>query len=72
MGPTVGQVFNLGATGPVTGGARASGMAGDVGQIKTGAKVDRAIFGMTSSPKLAAAQEDPAAAIVLHFQRARC
>jgi cytosine/adenosine deaminase-related metal-dependent hydrolase len=55
MGPTVAQVFNLGTTGPVTGGRSSGRMAGEVGQIKTGAKADLVIFGMTSPSMLAAA-----------------
>lgn len=60
--PTVAKVFNLATVG----GARAIRMAGEVGQIKIGAKADLVIFNMTSPSMLAAAQENPVAAIVLH------
>ncbi|KAJ4307430.1 hypothetical protein N0V84_012742 [Fusarium piperis] len=56
------QVFNLGTIS----GAKAMGMAGEVGQIASGAKADLVIFGTTSPTMLAAAEEDPVAAIVLH------
>ncbi|KAF5020978.1 hypothetical protein F66182_6990 [Fusarium sp. NRRL 66182] len=62
VGPSVEQVFNLGTIG----GARAIGMAGEVGQIKVGAKADLLVFGTTSPSMLAAAQENPLSAIVLH------
>ena len=60
--PSVEQVFNLGTIG----GARTLGMTGQVGQLKVGAKADLVIFDTTSPSMLAAAQEDPLAAVVLH------
>ncbi|KAJ5795068.1 Amidohydrolase 1 [Penicillium paradoxum] len=62
VGPTVEQVFNLGTIS----GARSMGMAGEIGQIKVGAKADLVIFDTTSPSMLVAAQEDPVSAIVLH------
>ncbi|KAJ5697091.1 hypothetical protein N7536_007503 [Penicillium majusculum] len=62
VGPLVEEVFNLGTIG----GARSMGMAGQIGQIKVGAKADLLIFDTKSPSMLAVAQEDPVSAIVLH------
>lgn len=62
VGPLVEDVFNLGTIG----GARSMGMAGQIGQIKVGAKADLIIFDTKSPSMLAVAQEDPVSAIVLH------
>ncbi|KAJ5170038.1 Amidohydrolase 1 [Penicillium coprophilum] len=62
VGPLVEEVFNLGTIG----GARSMGMAGQIGQIKLGAKADLVIFDTKSPSMWAAAQEDPVSAIVLH------
>lgn len=62
VGPLVEDVFNLGTIG----GARSMGMAGQIGQIKVGAKADLIIFNTKSPSMLAVAQEDPISAIVLH------
>ncbi|KAF4871774.1 5'-deoxyadenosine deaminase [Colletotrichum siamense] len=62
VGPTAEQIFNLGTIG----GARAIGMAGEVGQIKVGAKADLVVFDTTSTSMFPAAEVDPVAAIVLH------
>ncbi|GJC94504.1 amidohydrolase [Colletotrichum higginsianum] len=62
VGPSAEQVFNLATIG----GARAIGMAGEVGQIRVGAKADLVIFDTGSPSMLPAAEEDPVAAIVLH------
>ncbi|KAL0944807.1 amidohydrolase family protein [Colletotrichum truncatum] len=61
-GLTAEQVFNLGTVG----GARAIGMAGEIGQIKVGAKADLVVFDTTSPSMVAAAEENPVAAVVLH------
>jgi cytosine/adenosine deaminase-related metal-dependent hydrolase len=62
VGPTVEEVFNLGTIG----GARAVGMADSIGKIAVGMKADLVVFGTESPSMLAAALEDPLAAIVMH------
>ncbi|KAK2034720.1 amidohydrolase [Colletotrichum zoysiae] len=62
IGPLAEQAFNLATIG----GARAIGMAGEVGQIRVGAKADLVIFDTNSPSMLPAADEDPVAAVVLH------
>ncbi|OHF02963.1 amidohydrolase [Colletotrichum orchidophilum] len=62
VGPSAEQVFNLATIG----GARAIGMAGEVGQIRVGAKADLVVFSTDSPSMLPAAEEDPIAAVVLH------
>jgi hypothetical protein len=62
VGPLVEHVFNLGTIG----GARSMGMAGEIGQIKVGAKADLVIFDTKSPSMFVAAEEDPVSAIVLH------
>lgn len=56
------EVFNLATVN----GARALGMADEIGRIKVGFKADLVIFDSTTPSMLAAAEEDPVAAIVLH------
>ncbi|KAK8109937.1 hypothetical protein PG999_008074 [Apiospora kogelbergensis] len=56
------QVFNLGTLG----GARAAGLQGEVGSLKVGMKADILVFDTDSPGMLAAASENPVAAIVLH------
>lgn len=60
--PDVEQVFNLGTIG----GARAISMADQIGKLEVGMKADVLIFDGTSPAMLAAAEENPVAAIVLH------
>ncbi|KAF2097796.1 amidohydrolase [Rhizodiscina lignyota] len=62
VGPSVEQVFNLGTIG----GAKAVGIPDQIGKLKAGMKADILIFDGTSPAMLAAAEEDPVAAIVLH------
>ncbi|KAK2010259.1 amidohydrolase [Colletotrichum eremochloae] len=62
VGPLAEQAFNLATIG----GAKAIGMAGEVGQIRVGAKADLVIFGTKSPSMLPAADEDPVAAVVFH------
>ncbi|KAK7450925.1 amidohydrolase [Colletotrichum acutatum] len=62
VGPSAKQVFNLATIG----GAKAIGMAGEVGQIRIGAKADLVVFSTDSPSMLPAAEEDPIAAVVLH------
>ena len=59
---TAEHVFNLGTIG----GARAAGLADQIGQLKVGFKADIAVFDASSPGMLAAATEDPVAAVVLH------
>lgn len=59
---TVEEVFNLGTLG----GARAVGMEGALGSLREGYRADVVIFDATSPAMLAAAVEDPVAAVVLH------
>ncbi|TLD31303.1 hypothetical protein PspLS_01875 [Pyricularia sp. CBS 133598] len=61
-GFSVEQVFNLSTLG----GARAVGMEGEVGSLKEGMKADLVVFDASSPSMLAAAVEDPVAAVVLH------
>ncbi|OHW99641.1 amidohydrolase family protein [Colletotrichum incanum] len=62
VGPSAEQIFNLATIG----GARATGMAGKVGQIRVGAQADLVIFDTSNPSMLPAAEEDPVAAVVLH------
>ncbi|KAK0733085.1 amidohydrolase [Lasiosphaeria miniovina] len=62
VGPTVEDAFNVGTLG----GARAAGMAGQLGRIAVGFKADLVVFATDSPSMLAAADEDPLAAVVLH------
>ncbi|KAK1978473.1 amidohydrolase [Colletotrichum cereale] len=62
VGPLAEQAFNLATIG----GAKAIGMAGEIGQIRVGAKADLVIFDTNSPSMLPAADEDPVAAVVLH------
>lgn len=59
---SVEQVFNLGTVA----GARAVGMGEEVGRIREGFKADLVVFDGLSPGMLAAAVEDPVAAVVLH------
>lgn len=59
---SVEQAFNLGTVG----GARAAGVADEVGRLAVGMKADVVVFDGMSPGMLAAAQEDPVAAVVLH------
>ncbi|TDZ37339.1 5'-deoxyadenosine deaminase [Colletotrichum spinosum] len=61
-GPSAEQVFNLATIG----GARAIGMAGEVGQIKVGALADLVVFDASTPAMLPAGEEDPLAAVVFH------
>lgn len=56
------QVFNLGTLG----GAKACGLQDEIGSLKVGRKADIVIFDGETPSMLAAAAEDPVAAIVLH------
>ncbi|KAK7750426.1 hypothetical protein SLS62_007615 [Diatrype stigma] len=58
------SVFNLGTVG----GARAAGLAGRVGRLREGLRADVVVFaaGDDSPSMLAAAEEDPVAAVVMH------
>lgn len=56
------QVFNLGTLG----GARACGLQGEIGSLREGLKADVVVFDGETPSMLAAAEEDPVAAIVLH------
>jgi hypothetical protein len=56
------QVFNLGTVG----GAKAVGLEDEIGRLKEGMKADLVVFEGQSPTMLAAAEEDPVAAIVLH------
>lgn len=56
------SVFNLGTLG----GAKATGLQNEVGSLKEGLKADIVIFDGTSPSMLAAAAEDPVAAIIFH------
>lgn len=59
---TAEQAYNLGTVG----GARAAGLADQVGRLRPGFKADVAVFDASSPGLLAAAAEDPVAAVVLH------
>jgi Amidohydrolase family len=61
-GFSVEQAFNLGTIG----GAKAVGLEKEIGRIKEGMKADLVVFDKESPTMLAAAEEDPVAAIVLH------
>jgi hypothetical protein len=61
-GFSVEQVFNLATIG----GARAVGLSDHIGKLEVGKEADIVIFDGTSPSMLAAADEDPVAAIVLH------
>lgn len=61
-GLSVEQVFNLGTVR----GAKAVGMEKEVGRLKEGMKADLVVFDGMSPAMLAVAEEDPAAAVVLH------
>jgi len=61
-GISVAKVFNLGTVG----GAKAAGLEGQVGRLRAGYKADLVIFDANSPAMLAAAEEDPVAAVVLH------
>jgi len=56
------DVYNLGTIK----GARAAGLADEVGRLKIGMKADLCIFDALGPSMVGAAQEDPVAAIVLH------
>ena len=56
------SAFNLGTVG----GARAAGLKDQVGSLKEGLRADIVVFAGDSPAMLAAAQEDPVAAIVMH------
>jgi adenine deaminase len=56
------QVFNLGTVG----GAKAVGMEKDVGRLREGMKADLVVFDGASPAMLAAVEEGPVTAIVLH------
>ena len=62
VGPSVEDVFNLGTVD----GARAIGMEKEVGRIAVGMKADLVVFDTDTPAMLAAAVEDPVAAVVLH------
>lgn len=59
---TAEEAFNLGTIA----GARAIGMEGEIGRLKEGYKADVVVFDGTSPGMLAAASQDPVAAVVLH------
>ncbi|KAK6083711.1 amidohydrolase family protein [Seiridium cupressi] len=56
------QVFNLGTLGS----AKACGLQNEIGSLKEGMKADIVIFDGETPSMLAAAAEDPVAAVVLH------
>lgn len=56
------QVFNLATIG----GAKAAGLADQVGRLKEGFKADLVIFDTTSMAMMSASEEDPVAAVILH------
>ncbi len=62
VGHSVEDVFNLGTVA----GAKSIGMAESVGRIAVGMKADLVVFGTSSPSMLAAAQENPMAAVVHH------
>lgn len=59
---SVEQVFNL----ETVGGAKVIGMEDEIGRLKVGMKADLVVFDAMSPGMLAAAEEDPIAAVVLH------
>lgn len=61
-GISVEQAFNLGTIG----GAKAVGLEKEIGRLEEGMKADLVVFDKESPTMLAAADEDPVAAIVLH------
>lgn len=61
-GYTTEQVFNLGTIS----GAKAIGMSDRLGKLAVGMEADLVIFDATSPSMIAAAEEDPLAAVVLH------
>ena len=61
-GYEVEQVFNLGTLG----GAKACGLADEIGSLKEGMKADILVFDGSSPAMLGAAAENPVAAIVFH------
>ncbi|KXJ88075.1 amidohydrolase [Microdochium bolleyi] len=61
-GFTCEDVYNLGTIG----GAKAAGLADEVGRLKIGYKADMVVYETDSPRMLAAAVENPIAAIVLH------
>lgn len=62
VGPTAEQAFNLATIG----GAKAIGMADQLGKIAVGMKADLVVFDGTTPALAVAAQQDPVAAVVLH------
>ena len=60
--PTAEQAFNLATVA----GAKALGMAGKIGQIKEGYVADIVVWDAMSPGMVAAAEEDPVAAVVFH------
>lgn len=59
---TVEEAFNLGTIA----GARAAGLAGEVGRLREGFRADVVVLDGKSPGMLAAALQDPVAAVVLH------
>lgn len=59
---TAEEAFNLGTVA----GARAAGMAGEVGRLREGFRADVVVLDGESPGMLAAARRDPVAAVVLH------
>lgn len=59
---SVEEELNLGTVG----GAKAVGMADQIGRLKVGYKADVVVFDGSSPAMLAAARQDPVAAVVLH------
>lgn len=59
---TVEEAFNLGTVA----GARAAGLAGEVGRLREGYRADVVVLEGASPGMLAAAAQDPVAAVVLH------
>lgn len=62
VNPTTDDAFNLATIK----GARAIYMEGDIGSLMVGKKADLVIFNTMSPSMIAAAQQDPVAAIVMH------
>lgn len=59
---TTHEAFNMATMG----GARALGMETDIGSVESGKRADLVVFSATSPSMLAAAQQDPVMAVVLH------